>query len=293
MNVIRSVCGPYAAWLGSLALIVRDRAYLIIAVLGTTVALLLAGCGGSTEEATSTPETAAEVDTDAATEEPTSEEPSTPTDEPNSPTPTDPPAATNTPEPTSTPVPTSTPAPTSTPEPTATPEPTPTPAAFGFGDGVKIVGEEVPPGTYRSVGPDGGLFSSCYWERLSGFSGQLEEVIANDFAEYRQVVTVKEGDVGFNSNGCGGWTEELSTITASPTDPFGDGVWIVGVDIAPGTWRNDGTAGSCYWERTSGFGGDLEEIIANQFADTQQIVTIDPSDVGFTSSGCGSWTPAG
>lgn len=215
-----------------------------------------------------------------------------------SPTPTDEPDVTNTPaEATSTPVPpTATDPPTATltpAPPTATPEPspTPTPSAFTFGEGVKIVGENVPPGIYRSTGPGGGLFDSCYWERLSGFGGTLDEIVANEFADYRQVVEIKGSDAGFNSEGCGEWTDDLSPITAEPTAPFGDGVWIVGVDIAPGTWQSETPPdGSCYWERMSGFGGELDDIIANEFTESQQVVTIQPGDVGFKSDGCGTWT---
>lgn len=182
---------------------------------------------------------------------------------------------------------------TETQAPTATPEPspTPTPSAFTFGDGVKRVGDDIPPGIYHSIGPGGGLFDSCYWERLAGFSGELDDIIANEFADYRQVVEIKETDAGFNSEGCGGWTEDLSPITENPTAPFGDGVWIVGVDIASGTWQSETPPdGSCYWERMSGFGGELDDIISNEFTESQQVVTIQPSDVGFNSSGCGAWT---
>jgi hypothetical protein len=117
----------------------------------------------------------------------------------------------------------------------------------------------------------------------------MEEVIANEFTTNRQLVTINETDAGFSSEGCGVWTQDLSPITASPTAPFGDGMYIVGVDIEPGTWRNDGSSG-CYWARLSGFSHEVNNIIANQYADTQQIVTIGQGDAGFESSGCGTWT---
>jgi len=282
--------------------------------------LLLVGCGDTEGDGpTATPEepaASASIDDDtaarvtaisatadaaarqaasAATRTRAPEPTATSTKPESTPTATLAPTATPTHTPTATPEP-PTPTPTEI-QPTNTPEPptaTPTPEVFSFGEGVMIVGQDVPPGTYRSSGPDGGLYSACYWERLAGFSGQLQDIIANEFADYRQVVTIKEGDVGFNSEGCGRWSADLGPITASPTDPFGDGVWIVNVDIAPGTWRSETPpTGGCYWERTSGFGGELAEIIANEFTDAQQIVTIAPSDVGFKTSGCGTWTYVG
>ena len=173
------------------------------------------------------------------------------------------------------------------PSPTRTPTPIPTPAGLAttFGDGVHVVGTDIAPGTYRNSSSSGG----CYWERLSGFGGTLDEIIANEFAEHRQLVTIEGTDVGFSSEDCGTWTQDLSRITGSPTAPFGDGMYIVGVDIAPGTWQNDGSSG-CYWARLSGFSHESADIIANEYSDDQQTVTISSGDVGFESDDCGTWS---
>jgi hypothetical protein len=64
---------------------------------------------------------------------------------------------------------------------------------------------------------------------------------------------------------------------------------IVGLDIQPGTYASSGN-NDCYWARLSGFGGTLDEIITNEFADGQQVVTISASDVGFESTRCNTWT---
>jgi len=71
---------------------------------------------------------------------------------------------------------------------------------------------------------------------------------------------------------------------------FGPGTFRVGTDIQPGTYRNSDSSGGCYWERLSGFGGTLDEIIANESSSSPQVVTIAPGDVGFSSSNCGVWT---
>ena len=63
----------------------------------------------------------------------------------------------------------------------------------------------------------------------------------------------------------------------------------MGTDIGAGTWNAAGGA-SCYWERVSGFSGQLGDIIANDFGTTTPVVTISASDVGFTSNTCGAWT---
>lgn len=64
---------------------------------------------------------------------------------------------------------------------------------------------------------------------------------------------------------------------------------VIGQDIPAGTYRTRGTS-FCYWERLSGFGGSLGEIIANDITVGWAVVTIAASDKGFKSSGCGTWT---
>lgn len=202
------------------------------------------------------------------------------------------PLPTSTPPPPSAPPPSrpsDAPPPTNPPAPPVTAPPQPPPAPAGFGNGTFAVGRDIAPGTYRAPNT-----SFCYWARLSGFSGSFDEIIANDTTSGGpSMVTIKPTDVGFESSGCGTWTADLSPITASPSSPFGAGTFIVGVDIAAGTWQSSGTD-SCYWQRTSGFSGDFGEILANDFSSGgASIVSINPSDKGFTSSGCGTWTKVG
>jgi hypothetical protein len=72
------------------------------------------------------------------------------------------------------------------------------------GGGTFIVGSDVAPGTYRSSGPEpGALF--CYFARLSGFSGELEDIIANDNSEGPTVVTIEPSDAAFETSSCQPW----------------------------------------------------------------------------------------
>lgn len=68
----------------------------------------------------------------------------------------------------------------------------------------------------------------------------------------------------------------------------GDGVYIVGDDIKPGTYRSTDNSG-CYWQRSSSLKGDFESIIANGNVDGSAVITIAASDKGFTSTGCNDW----
>lgn len=72
-------------------------------------------------------------------------------------------------------------------------------------DGAHLVGSDVMPGTYRTT-PSAGL--TCYWERVRGFSGEGEDIIANGISDKGAIiVTVKSADKGFNTRDCGTWTK--------------------------------------------------------------------------------------
>ncbi|QHC01069.1 hypothetical protein EK0264_12730 [Epidermidibacterium keratini] len=77
--------------------------------------------------------------------------------------------------------------------------------------------------------------------------------------------------------------------TEAPTPSFGAGTYLVNVDIPPGTYQSSGGS-TCYWERLSGTSGEFDDIIANDLPAGQAIVTIEPTDVAFSSTGCGTWT---
>lgn len=71
------------------------------------------------------------------------------------------------------------------------------------GSGLFLVGEDIQPGTYRGEGG-----SMCYWARLSGTSGELDDVIANGLPEGPTVVTIAESDVAFETRGCSDWVRQ-------------------------------------------------------------------------------------
>jgi hypothetical protein len=89
-------------------------------------------------------------------------------------------------------------------------------------------------------------------------------------------------------------TQPTAKPTIQPTTVtyphFGDGTFVIGKDIQPGTYRTREASSSCYYARLSGFGGTLDEIIANENTDAPAIVTIAASDKGFLSHRCGTWT---
>ncbi len=68
------------------------------------------------------------------------------------------------------------------------------------------------------------------------------------------------------------------------------GFYLVGQDIAPGVWRNDGSSDGCYWAITSKTG----DILSNHFGMGGGTMFVDPG--GFQvelSAECGTWTYIG
>lgn len=68
---------------------------------------------------------------------------------------------------------------------------------------------------------------------------------------------------------------------------IGNGKFLVGTDVQPGTYTITEPVEDCYWERSDSQGN----IVANNFISIAPsvTVTISPSDAGFTSQGCGLW----
>ena len=74
------------------------------------------------------------------------------------------------------------------------------PANDSFGDGLWRVGKDIGPGIYRAI-PAG----SCYWARLSGLSGSLNDILANENVSDPTYVEILDTDVAFKSTRCGNW----------------------------------------------------------------------------------------
>ncbi len=72
----------------------------------------------------------------------------------------------------------------------------------------------------------------------------------------------------------------------------GDGTFLVGQEIAPGTWRAV-PSGGCYWARLSSLSGGVGSIIDNENASGPTITQIAPSDLAFKTERCGVWTRIG
>lgn len=81
------------------------------------------------------------------------------------------------------------------------------------------------------------------------------------------------------------------TNTQTPTiDPLkrsrGNGFYLIGVDIAPGVWRSNGSGDSCYWAVTRADG----DIIDNHFGMSGGTAYIPEYGYQVQFEDCGTWT---
>jgi len=79
---------------------------------------------------------------------------------------------------------------------------------------------------------------------------------------------------------------EQRQAAAALTAPHGDGLWTVGLEIAAGQWRSNGTGDSCYWQRSPD--GNPDDIIDNHFGLAGGTVTLQDGEE-FETSRCGTW----
>jgi hypothetical protein len=95
-------------------------------------------------------------------------------------------------------------------------------------------------------------------------------------------------DLGGSSGG--------GTATGAPASGQigGEGTYLVGTEIAPGTYRTSGPSSSvipnCYWARSKDATGRPGSVIADGNTKGQATVTVKATDGAFKSTGCQAWT---
>ena len=159
---------------------------------------------------------------------------------------------------------------------------------MSFGPGQYRVGTDIPAGRYYTD-PAGG----CHFQRLRGFGGTSADVITDltiDFDAGQWIVDLLATDAGFATEAnCGTW---FTTPRRGLLTNITPGMWIVGAQVSPGTYRADNSIAGCYWQRLSSFTGNVDAIIANGLTNSAgaQLVTIASGDAGFSATmECGTW----
>lgn len=146
--------------------------------------------------------------------------------------------------------------------------------------GAYLVGAEIEPSIYRG---EAGIdpLDSCYWARLSDFSGDFNSLITNDNAIGQYYVEVRSDDYALQTQ-C-----ELVSLKSLPEpsteypNSLTPGTYIVGRDIQAGTYRGEAGADileSCYWARLKDLSGDFSSLLANDNSNGQYFIQVLESD---------------
>jgi hypothetical protein len=121
--------------------------------------------------------------------------------------------------------------------------------------------------------------------------GQLAD-IKQQVREARQKLADEKEKVARESDRLDRLKNEVTQAranVAANTIP-GDGTFLVGADVAPGTYRAEAQSG-CYWARLSSL--NTSDIIDNNNADGPVVVEISPSDKAFQTTGCADFHKVG
>ncbi len=173
---------------------------------------------------------------------------------------------------------------------------------FGdFGPGIYLVGEDIEPGTYLSRPPEASQSGavSCFWKITHNSAKSRGISVTVHLVEGGSaLVTVADGD-SLDVQRCGRW-ERVEPSTLFENDDakplFHDGTWIVGEDIAPGTYLTDDERDveirreSCFWTITENYENNLlDPVERDSTMQGKSTLTVE-SGQQLSTLGCGTWS---
>jgi hypothetical protein len=144
--------------------------------------------------------------------------------------------------------------------------------------GTYKVGTDIEPGLYKVV-VTSSFMNMAYIDRAKDASMELNSIIANGIIQNSGYVRIKDTDAYVKIQSATLYPED--TIETNIRTEFEDGIFLVGVDIAPGTYKvevTDTTTNMGYVERQSDVSMELGDVIANEIFQNQGYVEIKSTD---------------
>ncbi len=145
-------------------------------------------------------------------------------------------------------------------------------------EGTYKVGTDIQAGLYKVVAKSS-FMGMAYIDRSRDASMELDSIIANGIIKNSGYIRIKASDAYVKIQGATLYPED--TIETNIRDTFEDGIYLVGVDIAPGTYKvevTDTTTNMGYVERQSDVSMELGDVIANEIFQNQGYVEIKSTD---------------
>lgn len=162
-----------------------------------------------------------------------------------------------------------------------------------FGQGKFTVGRDVKPGIYRSkaIVKSG---ANCYW-RITTTGSNGNEIIAIDNSNGGILTLNLQTGMDIDTKRCSTFVKSsLTTARGTPRTTVGNGIWLVGIDMEPGTYRVDKDifGKSCYLKIYTA-GSNLEDLVAiENFTRGTPSATLEIGEE-FYNNGCGTLTLEG
>ncbi|WP_430868252.1 hypothetical protein [Demequina aurantiaca] len=173
-----------------------------------------------------------------------------------------------------------------------------------YGDNTQVVGEDLGAGIYRSKEQVGvsqpGVV--CEWSSFE-IDGDDQRVVSGAASEGGFAMVLLEGGQGLTSSGCPEWVgtspDDLTFDPDSAATTVTEGMWVVGKDVRPGTYRMVAPHGGvaedpCYFSVSDTLSQTADRYLVNGRAEQGDVLTADaPLGLVFLNEGCGDWERIG
>jgi hypothetical protein len=154
-------------------------------------------------------------------------------------------------------------------------------------NGTYLVGKDIPSGLYRVILTDD-ITHMGYVERSKDLDMEINSIIANIVLTGNGYVEIKNTDKAVKLQGVELFPVDLKTLKPDIKREVLGGIYLVGYDVAPGTYKvevTDSTTEMGYVERAKNVSMGMNDIIANEIVKGQGYVKIKKTDFAIKVQG--------
>ncbi len=149
-----------------------------------------------------------------------------------------------------------------------------------YSDGTYLVNKDITAGLYRVTLKDTGI-KMGYVERSKDVNMETDSIIANILLSGNGYVEIKSTDKAVKLQGVTIEPIKLSDLKPNIKSEATDGIYLIGYDLAPGTYKvevTDTETNTGYVERSKSVAMDTDDIIANELEQGPGYVKIEKGD---------------